>query len=157
MYTRPDGGISIVVPAPKSDLEKVLGPISQETYEAHVWERSVPSDAINPRYVDEGGVPEDRKFRGAWVDATPEASVDIDLALAKDVALNDLRNKRKDLMVKLDIEFMTKLEKGEDLTDVKLRKQQLRDITNPLKELVVEGYNDSEKLALIDSLSNIPE
>lgn len=158
MYTRPDdNGLSIIIPADKEDIEKVLGPLTEEQYRQHVWERSVPSWAINPRYVDEDGLPADREFRNAWCDATPDAKVDIDLKKAKDLQLTKLRDVRNAKLAAADIEFMTKLEKGDDLADIKKKKQKLRDATEPLKALVVDGYNDKEVLAQIKSLGTLVE
>ena len=140
MYTSAqDGGLSIVIPAPRESLERVLGPLTEEEYEAHVWERSIPEDAINPRYILEGGLPPTREFRDAWVDVTPEAKVDIDLAKAKELKLKELRVARDIELRKTDVDFLTALSKGESLDGIKARKQVLRDATNPLKALSIKG------------------
>ena len=158
MYTRAeDNGLSIIIPADKADLEKVLGPLTEEQYDQHVWERSVPPNAINPRYVDEDGLPANREFRNAWCDATPDAKVDIDLKKAKDLQLTKLRSTRNEKLTQADVEFMTKLEKGEDLTAIKAKKQKLRDATEPLKALSVEGYNTKEVLDQIRTLGTLVE
>ena len=154
MYTRAeDGGVSIVVPAPKEDIERVLGPISDEQYTRHVWGRSVPSDAINPRYVE--SIPTNREFRNAWCDVTLEPNVDICLTKAKEIQLAKLRECRNKKLADTDVEFMVKLEKGEDLTIIKQKKQALRDATEPLKNLVVTGYNDPVVLARIKTLGTL--
>lgn len=158
MYTRvDDGGLSVVVPADKAAIEKVLGPLTQEQYEAHVWERSVPANAINPRYVDEGGIPSTREFRNAWCDATPEAKVDISLVKAKDLQLNKMREERKLKLAASDTEFMVALEKGDDLTAIKAKKKKLRDATEPLKALSVSGYNDPQVLSQIKELGTLED
>jgi len=157
MYTRADdGGLSVVIPAPKADIEKVLGSLTQEQYENHVWERSVPPNAINPRYVDIDGLPSTREFRNAWCDVTPEAKVDIDLVKAKDLQLNKMREERKPKLEASDTEFLLALEKGEDLTAIKAKKK-LRDTTDPLKALSVSGYNDPQVLAQIKLLGTLVE
>lgn len=46
-YTRPDGGVSVVCAAPKEHIERVLGPLTDAQYVAHVKERSIPADATN--------------------------------------------------------------------------------------------------------------
>lgn len=158
MYTRvEDGGLSIVVPAAKEDIEKVLGPLTQEQYEQHVWERSVPSDAINPRLIDEGGIPDTREFRDAWCDATAPATVDISLVKAKDIQLAKMRAERNKKLEATDVEFMVAFEKGEDQTAIKQKKQSLRDATNPLKALSVSGYNDPQVLEQIRTLGTLSE
>lgn len=158
MYTRlEDGGLSIVVPATKEAVEKVLGTLTDLEYKAHVWERSVPEGAINARYVVDEGIPSDREFRNAWCDTSPEAVVDIDLSKAKDLKLTELRAVRNTKLDKLDKEFMAALEKGEDLEGIKVKKQILRDFTEELKALPVEGVNDPEVLDMIRYLVTIPE
>lgn len=158
MFTRADdGGLSVVIPAPKAGIEKVLGPLTQEQYENHVWDRSVPHNAINPRYVDEEGIPSTREFRNAWCDVTPEAKVDIDLVKAKDLQLNKMREERKPKLAASDTEFMLALEKGEDLTAIKAKKKKLRECTDPLKALSVSGYNDPQVLAQIKLLGTLVE
>lgn len=67
VYTRvEDNGVSIVIPAPKSDLEKILGSMTDNEYKRHVWDRSVPQNSINARYIDDEDIPENREFRDAW-------------------------------------------------------------------------------------------
>lgn len=157
MYTRPeDDGLSVVIPAPKEQLEKVLGPLSQEDYEKHVWDRSIPKDAINPRVLPDDGLPSSREFRNAWCDVTPEASVDIDLVKAKDLKLEEMRVKRQAALDKTDRDYIAALSKGDDaqVNAVKLEKQRLRDLTTSLKTLSVKGYNDISVLNKIKELSN---
>ncbi len=153
MYTRQDGGINIVNAASKESIETVLGPLTREEYIEHVWTCSIPSDAINPRVIDGNGIPESREFRNAWVDVTPDPKVNIDLARAKDMKLAEMRIKRNKLLDETDKEFLLALEKGQDLTAIKARKQALRDSTNPLKNLVAEGVDDPSTLQQIKTLS----
>ena len=154
MYTRPeDLGVSIVTAAPKADIEKVLGPLTPERYEAHVMERSVPADAINPRRITDDAIPADREFRNAWVDVTAAAKVDIDLIKAKDLKLVELRAARDAELAELDKGFMIALERGEDLEAIKARKQELRDVTEPLKNLQVSGVNNKATLNQIKALA----
>lgn len=158
MYTRvEDGGLSIVIPAEKSDIEKVLGPLTQEQYEQHVWQRSVPDTAVKPRHIDEGGIPATRDFRNAWCDVTDPATVDICHIKAKEVQLAKMRAERNAKLDLADKEFMAKFEKGEDTTEIKKKKQDLRDATNPLKALSVSGYNDPLVLEQIKTLGTLAE
>lgn len=157
IYTTVEGGVSIIVPAPKEAIEKVLGPLTQAEYEAHVVERSIPVDAINVRSVEDTDIPADREFRNAWCDVTPETTIDIDLGKAKDQKLAELRKVRDVELDKLDKEFMVALEKGADLTAIKAKKQVLRDFPEELKSLPIEGVNDPEVLDMIRYLSTISE
>lgn len=154
MYTRPeDNGVSIVIATSKPDLEKVLGPLTQEQYEEHVLERSIPEGALQVKIVAEENIPSNREFRNAWIDITDDNNVNIDLAKAKELKLAELRDKRNKLLEDADKEFIRALEKAQDLTTIKLRKQALRDVTNPLKALAAEGVDDAAVLAQIKQLS----
>lgn len=156
MYTRPDdGGVSIVVALPKEDIERVLGPLTQDEYEQHVIERSIPSDAINVKTISDDDIPADREFRNAWVDATEDTKINIDLARAKELKLQELREKRDVLLQKTDTAFLIALEEQKDLTEIKAEKERLRDITNPLKNLAVSGVDDEAVLAKIKELSTL--
>ena len=154
MYTRPeDNGVSIVVAAPKEVIEKVLGPLTQEAYEQHVMERSIPEGALNVKLITDEDLPGDREFRDAWVDVTPDTKVNIDLTKAKALKLGELREKRNKLLEATDKDLIIALEKGQDLSLIKARKQALRDITDPLKALKAEGVDDQQALKQIKELS----
>ena len=153
MYTRPDdGGLSIIIPAARVDIEKILGPMTDDQYISHVWESSVPKDAINPRYIDDGGLPKDREFRNAWVDITPDNSINIDCGKARNIKLEELRSLRNAELAKTDSEFVRALESGdtEKLELIKIRRQKLRDATDALKAIEADGIvDDLELLELI--------
>lgn len=153
------GGIlNIVIPSKKSDIEKVIGPLSQEEYEAHVMERSIPDGAVNVRSINDNDIPNSRVFRDAWCDVTPETSIDIDCSKAKDVVLNAVRAKRADKFKPLDDQFMLALENGEDTSKIKAEKQKLRDLTNPIKLIKTENkFNDEAILAALLEHMNIEQ
>lgn len=65
-YSRPDGGVSIVMAAPKEALERALGKMTQEQYEAHVLKRSIPVDAIEVVKLPDDWIAPDRSTRNAW-------------------------------------------------------------------------------------------
>ncbi len=147
------GNLCVIVPASKGDLERVLGPLTQGQYEAHVRGRSIPRDAINPRSVNDSDLPSSRDFRNAWCDVTNSSTVDIDCDKAKEIVLTQVRSKREELFKPLDQEFMLALEKGLDLTVISEKKQELRDITDTIKVLDTSGkLND---VRLLDQLSNL--
>ncbi len=45
-FKHPDGGVSILSAAPKPMIERVLGPMSDADYEAHIL-KGMPSDATD--------------------------------------------------------------------------------------------------------------
>ena len=81
--------------------------------------------------------------------------VNIDLEKAKELKLAELRSLRDEELVKLDQIFMIAFEKGEDLTEIKERKSFLRDATEPLKSLKVEGVDDEAVLNQIRELATL--
>jgi hypothetical protein len=153
LFKNKENGVSIVIPATKSKIEEVLGPLTNEEYEAHVVKRSIP-DGTPYRFLEDTDIPLDREFRDAWCDMTELSRIDIDCEKARDISLSSLRSKRNAMLDDLDKIFMKKLEQGADLAEIKTQKQNLRDITIPLKELSVAGkINDDLLLAEIKRLA----
>lgn len=68
VFTRLDGGLSVVHPVAKEIVMRNLGlnEMSEQEYLDHVWKRSVPADAINPAWVEDSVIPEDRSMRNGW-------------------------------------------------------------------------------------------
>lgn len=135
MYTRvSDGGVSIIIPNTKEAVEKDLRrQLSDAEFEQHVRDVSIPMDAINVAEVEDINIPSDREFRNAW--KQNGGAIDIDLAEAKNIQLDRIRKAREPKLIDLDKEFMLALEKGLDTTIIAAKKQELRDITEPLKNL----------------------
>lgn len=65
-YTRPDGGVSIVMAAPKHQLERSRGPMTDDEYEAHVREKSIPPDAKDVTRLPDDWQPPPREKRDQW-------------------------------------------------------------------------------------------
>lgn len=149
-----DGGISILSVSSKEDIERILGPISDEEYTKHVLEKSVPKGAINPRVIDDNGIPESREFRDAWSDVTPEAVIDIDLSKAKDIQLKKLRDERDKELLKTDTDYLAAVANDDavSFSSIKEKKKKLRDATEALKNLQVSGHNDKDVLKKIRDL-----
>lgn len=80
-YTNATGGISIVYPAKKVDLERLFGPLSEEDYRAHVIERSCPAAAADWTELPDDLELPDRAFRSAW--RLRDGNVIIDQTLIK--------------------------------------------------------------------------
>ena len=72
-------------------------------------------------------VPADRTFRGAW--QFSGNAVDIDMAAARDIHRENLRQARKPLLDALDVDYMKALEQGGDTAAIAAQKQVLRDVT----------------------------
>jgi hypothetical protein len=129
-YARPDGGVSIVVAAPKEYIEKVLGPLSDAQYRAHVIGRSVPAKASFHELPENWAPPDsDRTFRSAWV--TDGISITCDMTRARDIHRNNLRKLRAPKLDALDEAYLRADEVGDvqRKRDVAAQKQALRDVT----------------------------
>lgn len=143
LYSRIDGGVSIVTAAPKIDLEKVLGPLTDDEYKKHVIDKSVPDDVVNFLEVPDDYVFPDREFRNAWqlVDGT----ITYDLEKARMIQLDRIRSARVPELQKLDIELIKALENGSPIEELKTRRQEMRDITEPLKAMALKSIEDVKK------------
>ena len=70
-------------------------------------------------------VPTDRTFRGAWT--FNGDAVDVDMAAARDIWRDKIRQARTEPLEALDTAFMKALETGADTTQITADKQALRD------------------------------
>ncbi len=147
IYTRAeDGGLSIVIPAPQAALERVFGPLTVGEYEQHVREKSIPKNAINPRSIEDVDIPDSREFRNAWCDVTPEATIDLDCAIAKEIQLGKLRAARNVELANTDglMARALELEDVAAIAALKVKRAALRDATEPLKALNAAGKVNCE-------------
>lgn len=139
LFTRPDGGVSVLHPTPET-LSK-FG--TEDEAIAHVRSKSVPTDATEIKVIDESALPANRKFRDAWVSGDAEAAVD--MAKARVIHMNRIREVRNDELKKEDINFQRALE-SEDAsakTSVANKKQALRDIPQTFD---LSGASTSDEL-----------
>lgn len=79
LYTRADdGGLSIVVPSPSA----IRSHADEESLIATLIRKSVPSDALNVRVIEDAEVPLDREFRNAWTHTAGQFGIDMAKARA---------------------------------------------------------------------------
>jgi hypothetical protein len=128
-YENYEGGVSIVHAAPKSDLEKVLGPLSEENYMAHVIGKSLPP-GVKKVFVlaDDWSPPESREFRNAW-QITEDGQIAIDMGKARDIHRDKLRLHRAREFLRLDTDALIALSQGDHgaAATIDEEKQRLRD------------------------------
>lgn len=134
IYTRPDGGLSVVHPVINTHtfVDGDVVPVAEDITEEQALQRAlskIPADAINVQIVDESAIPTDRTFRNAWVAAT--GAVTHDMAKAREIQKNTLRVLRAPKLAALDVEFMRALEVGDTVgaAAIVAQKQALRDVT----------------------------
>jgi hypothetical protein len=123
----------------KEDIEKKLGSLTQEEYEQHCWEKSVPPTALNARWTCMEEFPKEdirEEFFDAWEDTGQK--IIVNLSKAKNVQLNKIR-KHRDLLLKNKYDGLLNraqdMELSEEIIEGKRKKQELRDVTLPLKNL----------------------
>ena len=123
VYTRPDGGLSIVVPCigTKEDL-------TEAEAEARAY-AMLPPDAGNPRWAKDDEFPADRTFRDAWTDT---GTVSVDMPKAREIHREKLRQLRAPKLAAEDTAFMRAIEADDkaEAARVALRKKALRDVTD---------------------------
>lgn len=126
MYTRPDGGLSIVIPVVSLDDPEDF---SEDDAFDRTLSKDVPPDAQNVVVVDASEIPLDRTYRNAWVHR--DGAIAHDMTKAADIHRSMLRGKRAPLLAALDVDFMRAFESGDmpAIADIGRRKQALRDIT----------------------------
>lgn len=120
MYTNPDGTIAIVCAAPKEDLEKVLGRMSDKEYRAHVLARSIPPEASDVKEISDSDLPDDRYFRDAW-EPGDTSKIKINMVKARFIHMDRIRSARDGALKSLDVDTLMG-------ADVQAEKQVLRDI-----------------------------
>jgi hypothetical protein len=67
-YTRPDGGVSVIIPAPHGRRESE----SEEEWLARIVAKDVPADATNVHICEASELP-DRVRREKWIQRGPRA------------------------------------------------------------------------------------
>ena len=94
------------------------------------WKAVNPGAYVSHRQMPDEAIPTDRTFRDAWADTTPELTIDVDMAKARDIHLERIRIKRNAELSKLDIEAIKAQDMGnvETLAQIRARKQELRDL-----------------------------
>ena len=70
--------------------------------------------------------------------------IKINVDKAKEIQKNKLREARKPLLEKLDVDFVRALELGTDTEEIKSQKQALRDVTNIVTEAEISGTTVDE-------------
>jgi hypothetical protein len=125
IYTRPDGGVSVVVPAPNF-IADFAGTEAEAM--AAVQAKSVPADAIEAEIVDVTVISSDRAFRDAWV--KKGGRIEVDIPKARAIKTDQIRPERNERLATLDIDYMRADESGDTSEKQRIAnvKQTLRDL-----------------------------
>lgn len=147
IYTRDeDGGVSVVIPVSKADLERVLGPLTDEQYEQYVWEKSIPEDAITPTSIADSAIPASREFREAWVQNGGVIDISMDIVIP--IHMNRIREMIQKKFVEMGFpqRFNPQIEDAivDEATRAEL--QRLRDIPQTLDLTVAKTPDEIKAL-----------
>lgn len=116
------------------------------------WHPSNFSNVDSYRVLHEGELPADRYFRNAWCHQDDKFSIDMNKA--REIHKNVLREKRKPLLAKLDVEYMKALEKNDvvKLAEISAKKQTLRDVTED--DSILKAASPDELKLAVPSILN---
>ena len=153
IYTRPDGGVSVVIPTGEIPFEDVL-------------KKDVPPNATNVSIVDASKIPSDRYFRNAWV--CPNGKIEHDMTKCREIHKDRLRALRAPKLEDLDVEYQRADEREiachdindqdsvrqarTDKREITAQKQTLRDVTKDPR-IVAATTPDELKAAIPACLS----
>jgi len=100
------------------------------------------ADVISFNEILETDLPPDREFREAWTHNGNQ--IDFDLGKAKAIQLSRIRMVRDKILSDLDRDYLIALETQDDsaMSIIALEKQRLRNITEPLKQLIPNSIDD---------------
>ena len=129
IYSNVNGFLFVVHPVRNTIGETLT---TDAEIEQRAWD-ALPKDAINPVFVDESAIPEDRTFRDSWEHGGN--SVIVNINKAKSLTKDRLRNERTPLLLAQDVAFQRALETGASTAEIVKEKQRLRDITKQVDSL----------------------
>lgn len=135
-YTRPDGGVSVIIPAPDAKLPTE----SEADFMARVA-KAVPPDATNVTQVET--LPS-RTFRNAW--KVEGGAVAHDMVKARALKMAEIRKDRDARLAASDIAYMRAQEQNKvlEIAALKGQRQALRDLPEVVS---LDGINDVATLA----------
>ena len=127
IYTRPDGGLSVVNPVINT-IGEIVGFTEEQALQRALVK--LPKDAINPQIVEPQVIPADRTFRNAWAHGGDK--VIHDMPKCREIWKDRLRAARTPKLSALDVEYLIADEKGDSVLKAQIvaKKQILRDVTS---------------------------
>lgn len=131
IYTRADGGLSVIIPATSGPIEALLA--------------TVPQDALNPQIIDASTIPADRTFRNAWKHGGTK--VNVDMPKSRQIHMDRIRVIRNRMLDQSDKDMAKAQDAGDAvvIAALKAQRQQLRNIPQTF-DLTVAATPDALKL-----------
>ena len=131
VYTRPDGGVSVVAPAPDS----IARFKTEADAIAAVQAQNIPTDATNILECTVADIPIDRTFRDAWErDLVGAVPIRTDMPQARMIHMGRIRAARDAKLKTLDGPWMRAIGQGNttEAARIEAQRQTLRDIPQTL-------------------------
>ena len=131
VYTRPDGGVSVVAPAP----DFVAGFKTEADAIAAVQAQNIPIDATNILECTVADIPINRTFRDAWErDLVGAVPIRTDMLQARVIHMGRIRAARDEKLKTLDGPWMRANGQGNAIEAgrIEAERQRLRDIPQTL-------------------------
>lgn len=134
VISRKDGGVSIMSLHEQAAEAAELAPEHLDTVitsEISQWPKERQDQVVSWQPFPDDVLPADRHFRNAWV-AHPDKGIDVDMAKARNIQRDRLRDERAPLLAALDIEY----QRADEVQDavakraIAVKKQALRDVTD---------------------------
>ncbi len=140
IFKRKDGGVSVIIPAPKSRRKDE----TEAQWLERVFDKSTP-DGVEYEDVSASEIPSDRTFRNAWVKNS--SGIEVDMPKARAIHMDKIRVVRNKELERLDKPFMIALEDGDDIakSEIGAQKKSLRDIPQTF-DLTVASTPDELKV-----------
>jgi len=143
VYTRADGGVTVVTPAYNSMLDGE----TEGDFLTRIKERAVPAGALNVHICDAASIPADRTFRSAWEQGGNKL-LTVNMPKARNIQRDRIRAARAGEFVKNDIAINDALLTGSaSAKDATLaRRDELRNAT---EDAAIEAATTPEELAIV--------
>ena len=125
VYTRPDGGVSVVVPAPNFVAE-----FPDETAAiASIRAKDVPVDATNVEVIEQAEIPTSRVFRNAW-EKSGMGPPTVNMPKARIIKTDNIRVERDTRLEQADNDLKIAQDgnNGAEQARVRARREALRDL-----------------------------
>lgn len=142
VYTRQDGGVSVVCPAAGAKLASE----TEDQFVARIAAKDVPA-SIPFQIVDVADLPQDRRWRNAWM--IDGAKVAVDLTAARKVRLAELERER-DLLKETVVKNHALATATGDDVKANAAKKKAQDLLALTKESLQTGIDALKDLNAID-------
>ena len=142
VYTRPDGGVSVVYPAPEYVARFATEAEALEAIQA----KGVPTNAMNVHICDEFVIPASRRFRNCWRQVGGATPPSVSISLARAQRMSEIRSERDKRLILSDAQMARAQDIGApaEIAALKTYRQSLRDLPQTIN---LNSIQDVDNLA----------